>query len=99
LQVINSSPGDLARVFDAMIERAMRLCEVAFGVLLTYDGSSFQTVAARGIPAEFAEYLKQPIRPAPGNAASRVVAGEAVVHITDLRTDEATRAPIRRVGR
>jgi GAF domain-containing protein len=91
LQVINSSPGDLAPVFDAMIEKAMRLCEVAFGVLLTYDGSSFQTVAARGIPAEFAEFLKQPIRPAPGNAASRVVAGEAVVHITDLRTDEATR--------
>ena len=93
LQVINASPGDLAPVFDAMLEKAMRLCEASFGYLLTYDGERLHPAADRGHPS-FAAWIRAHIRahsphkPEPGTSNARLMAGEDVVHIPDV-TDDA----------
>jgi GAF domain-containing protein/HAMP domain-containing protein len=92
LQVINSSPGDLGPVFGAVLEKAVGLCEAAFGSLLLYDGARFSTVAVHGVPAAFADYVKTN-RPAhgPGTGPARILAGERVVHIADLAAEDAYR--------
>src|SRR4030095_9510797 len=88
LGVINSSPGDLAPVFEAMLERAMRLCAAAFGELTTFDGERFRTAAMMGIPARYAEYREHsPPNYGAGTVPARLLGGERVVHIADLRDE------------
>jgi two-component system NtrC family sensor kinase len=96
LQVINASPGDLAPVFDAMLEKAMRLCQAAFGYLLTHDGERFQTVANHGLPPRFAEYLPRMDQPGPTGAYARILDGAPFVHVTDLMDGDVYRtSPLR----
>jgi GAF domain-containing protein len=92
LQVINSSPGDLAPVFDAMLEKAIRLCEAAFGSLWTYDCECFNAVAVRNVPPSLAEFVRQPHTAGPNTPLGRVVRTKHLVSIEDLATDEMYRS-------
>jgi adenylate cyclase len=90
LGVINSSPGNLTPVFEAMLEKALSLCDVGYGCLRTYDGKLFHPVADRG-NAQFSEIALgwEPFEPLPGSPPARIASGEAVVQIADLVANAA----------
>ena len=84
LQVINSSPGELAPVFDAMLEKATVLCDAASGVLWVAEGERFRAVASLGFPPVFGEFLRTPLEGGPDTGIGRLRRGEQIAHIADL---------------
>src|SRR5262245_31933868 len=82
LQVINSSPDNLAPVFDAILEKAHALCQVEYGSLQLYDGTKFHAVAVHGLPEPLAARLRQGY--VPGPTLRQLIDGAGVVHIPDM---------------
>ena len=93
LQVINSSPGDLAPVFDAMLEKAMRLCGAAFGSFWTFDGEHFRRGSASAAFRPNSPSLRRPQSARrPAARSSGWSRGERFVHLADIRTTMRYRA-------
>ena len=93
LGIINSSPSDLTPVFEAILDKALRLCGGTFGIIRTYDGNAFHLRAMRGVPDEIAELIRQPRRPPfTGMVIERLLAGEPVVEIANLAEQPGYRA-------
>ena len=93
LKVIASSPGDLAPVFDALVERAMRLCEAAYGHVYTFDGELFHLAVAHG-ERRYLDWIRQsgPRPPTSSLTFLRIVAGESVAHIGDITAEPSYRS-------
>jgi two-component system NtrC family sensor kinase len=60
LQVINANPGNLAPVFETILEKAHSLCKVAVGSLSVYVDGLVHTVATRGFSEEYLALLRRP---------------------------------------
>ena len=98
LQVINSSPGDLAPVFQSMLEKALQLCDAAFGTLWTArDDGAYELAAHHGVSSELEAALRSlgPLQAHEGAIFPRVHSGESVIQFRDLATDAVPPAPRR----
>jgi len=79
-------------VFDALLEKSLRLCEAEIGILHTYDGERLRLVATRGVPHAHVDFLMKSQQPPPGSNIERIVHGENVLHLYDVKDSDAYRS-------
>ena len=90
LGVINSSPGDLAPVFAAMLEKATSLCGAAFGVLWIVDANQVRAGASHEVPAAYRDFLtNEPSSPGPRSGGAQTIREKSVLHFADAASGEA----------
>jgi len=85
LEVINRSPGDLAPVYNVILEKAHILAGATHGAIGTYDGDYyFRAVAARGYPKPVVERLRQGFAGLTNPVTRPLIDSVSFVHIPDL---------------
>jgi GAF domain-containing protein len=94
LKVISSSPGELERVFNAMLENAVRICAARFGSLILFEGDAYRRAALYNAPAAFLEQqTKDPLRPLSASPTlTRVAKTTKVVQVTDMLVEQPEEA-------
>src|SRR5262245_30383769 len=69
LKVISSSSGALEPVFQAMLEKATRVCEANFGIMFQFKDGTARLVAMLGVPQAYLDFVErgahQPSKQAP----------------------------------
>jgi hypothetical protein len=88
LQVINSSSGDIKPVFDAILGKALDLCDAAFGALCVYEGDHYyRALAQQGFSPEMTERFSGSVPISPGSNPGRLRAGEEIIAVADLTAE------------
>ena len=89
LRVISSSPGDLAPVFQAMLENAIRICDAKFGILYQREGGNFRVMAMHGVPRAYAEERGNQTAFKPLGALGHIARTRQAVQVPDIRANKA----------
>jgi signal transduction histidine kinase len=89
LRVISSSRGDLAPVFEAMLEKATHICNAKFGILFLSENDSLRVAALYGVSSIFAELGKQSplIHSNPGTTFGRLATSKQPIQIADISAE------------
>ncbi len=100
LQVISSSPGDLAPVFEAMLKNATRICEAKFGTLYRFENAKFEVATVFGSTPEVTEAQKRrgAFTPTAGTLLDRLMRTKEVAHTADYALEAAQSLPARLGG-
>src|SRR6516225_6436363 len=88
LRVISRSPGEVAPVFQAMLDNATRICEANFGGLYVRDGDEFRLAAIHNMPPALADARRR-VRPEMQTPMGRAIRNKQVVHVADLAADQS----------
>src|SRR5262249_24678457 len=100
LGVISSSPGELAPVFNAMLEKAVALCQAKFGNLVLFEDGKLRMVALHGAPRPYEDLRRRdPIVPFSA-VLGRLVETKQTIQVADLAAEEryATSAIVKLAG-
>src|SRR5262252_2378259 len=90
LKVISSSQGELEPVFEATLEKAVRICEAKFGNVYRWDGDALSLVASHNTPLSLIENRRRaPFRPSRKTPFGRVLSEQKTVHVVDAAAEEA----------
>ena len=90
LKVISSSPGDLAPVFDKMLENATRICGAEFGSMVLVEGDKFRSAALYNAPPAFvAARANRMFQIHPRSLMADAIRGRQVVQVDDVRSSPA----------
>jgi GAF domain-containing protein len=91
LSVISSSPGNLEPVFEAMLEKAARVCDANFGVLELCEDGGFRMAALHNPPPAYSEARRRApvMHPGPLSPPARVAATKQLLHVADLAEEAA----------
>ena len=90
LQIISSSPGDLAPVFDKMLENATRVCGAEFGSMVLVEGDLLRQAALYNAPAALAAARTNKVfRPHPHALMATAIRTKQAMQVADVRTTAA----------